>query len=245
VRRAIQYGDTRIAFTIHFVPSTKTQAHARVRIHVLPSGAVRVDAPESADPAAVVDAVRKRARWVWQQLDAFAQRQRHVLPRQYVSGESHFYLGKRHVLKVLVSSTAQPGVRMWRGRLEVTTRVRDAAVIRALLEAWYRDRAKDVFARRLAEVGAQARWLKALPAFRVVSMRTQWGSCSPKGELLLNPHLVKAPRTCIDYVISHELCHLKEHNHSPEYYRLLSKTLPDWEARKQELDDMAEQILNR
>jgi len=75
-------------------------------------------------------------------------------------------------------------------------------------------------------------------------MKTQWGSCSPTGAILLNPHLVKAPRECIDYVISHELCHLKEHNHSPRYYRLLSKIMPRWEVVKARLDGMAELLLN-
>jgi hypothetical protein len=75
-------------------------------------------------------------------------------------------------------------------------------------------------------------------------MKTQWGSCSPKGELLLNPLLVKAPGHCVDYVIFHELCHLKEHNHSQRFYELLGGLLPDWEKRKAELDGLAEQLLN-
>lgn len=76
-------------------------------------------------------------------------------------------------------------------------------------------------------------------------MRTQWGSCSPKGEVLLNPYLVKAPKVCIEYVVAHELCHLKEHNHSERFYRQLGRVLPDWTMRKAELDNMAELLLNR
>lgn len=70
------------------------------------------------------------------------------------------------------------------------------------------------------------------------------------GKLLTTRHivdktsLVKAPTKCIDYVLLHELCHLKEHNHSPEFYRLLSHQMPDWEAVKGKLDGMAELILN-
>jgi hypothetical protein len=75
-------------------------------------------------------------------------------------------------------------------------------------------------------------------------MQKQWGSCSPQGHILLNPHLVKAPRECIDYVIIHELCHLKEHNHSPEFYRLLCLQMPDWKQVKAKLDGMAELLLN-
>ena len=65
-----------------------------------------------------------------------------------------------------------------------------------------------------------------------------------KGVILLNPHLVKAPRECIDYVILHELCHLKEHNHSPRFYRLLSQLKPRWRPVKAKLDGLAELLLN-
>ena len=77
-----------------------------------------------------------------------------------------------------------------------------------------------------------------------MSMRKQWGSCSPQGVILVNPHLVKAPRDCIDYVITHELCHLREHNHSPRYYRLLREIMPEWEMHTAILDGMAELLLN-
>ena len=75
-------------------------------------------------------------------------------------------------------------------------------------------------------------------------MRRQWGSCSPTGTLLLNLHLVKAPARCIDYVLFHELCHLREHNHSKAFYTLLERFLPDWETVKDKLDNMAEVLLN-
>jgi predicted metal-dependent hydrolase len=87
-------------------------------------------------------------------------------------------------------------------------------------------------------------WLKMTPDWRIVRMQKQWGSCSPAGVILLNPHLVKAPRECVDYVICHELCHLQEHNHSPRYYRLLGQVMPGWEAVKIKLDSMAEMLLN-
>ena len=75
-------------------------------------------------------------------------------------------------------------------------------------------------------------------------MQKQSGSCSPNVVILLNPHLFKAPRECIDYVISHELCHLRDHNQSPRYYRLLENIMPAWEAVKARLDGMAALVLN-
>jgi predicted metal-dependent hydrolase len=241
-RYSVPYGDERIGFSVRFLP----RPQRRVAIHVMPDGSVQVDAPEDSNVLEIKKAVCLRARWVWQQLEAQRERKRHVLTREYVSGETHFYLGRRHMLKVQVDQQAAPGVRLWRGRLEITTaQRRDAIVVRRLLEGWYRERARDVFARVLADLAPRIRLSQSFPPWRLLSMRTQWGSCSPKGELLLNPHLVRAPRACIEYVIAHELCHLKEHNHSKRFYRLLGEVLPDWEKRKGELDNLAEQLLNR
>lgn len=241
MQRSIRYGDARIAFAIRFVAKPRR----RITIHVLPEGAVRVDAPEDSPPELVIAAVRRRARWLWNALEALRERRLHVLPREYVSGESHFYLGRRHMLKVELVEARPASVKLLRGKLLAALPRRDPVLVRAALEDWYRQRAREVFARRLAELAPRISCLAAVPPFRLLNMRTQWGSCSPSGELVLNPQLVKAPRLCIDYVIFHELCHLREHNHSPEYYRLLESVMPDWASHKALLDDLAEVLLNR
>jgi predicted metal-dependent hydrolase len=241
MQRSIRYGDARIVFAIHFVPKPRR----RITIHLLPEGSVRVDAPEDATPEVVIAAVRRRARWLWNELEARRERRLHVLPREYVSGESHFYLGRRHMLKVELADAGKASVKLLRGKLLLTVPHRDSSLVRSALEDWYRQRAREVFARRLAELAPCLPWLSAVPRFRLLNMRTQWGSCSPSGELVLNPQLVKAPRVCVDYVINHELCHLREHNHSPEYYRLLESVMPDWATHKALLDSLAEVLLNR
>ena len=105
---------------------------------------------------------------------------------------------------------------------------------------------RDVFERRLREEASQVAWASGnLPDMKLLAMKKQWESCSQKGRIHLNPQLVKAPRECIDYVILHELCHLKEHNHSPRFYGLLDRNMPDWRERKAKLDGMAELLLNR
>jgi hypothetical protein len=149
------------------------------------------------------------------------------------------------MLKVQPGRGNQRGVRLWRGRLEITTAKRDALTVRSMLEAWYRERAKEVFGRVIADMSLRVGLRPPPPPFRLLSMRTQWGSCSPKGEVLLNTHLVKAPKSCIEYVVAHELSHLKEHNHSERFYRQLDHALPDWVERKAELDNLAELLLNR
>ena len=95
----------------------------------------------------------------------------------------------------------------------------------------------------LDELAANIPWLDGQPPIKLVKMRTQWGSCSPSGAIFLNPNLIKAPRECIDYVIIHEACHIREHNHSKRFYSLLEAQMPNWKHVKAKLDGLAELLL--
>lgn len=235
------YGDELIPYSICRIPG-RIQ---KIAIHVNPDGSVQVDAPQDADMNDIYTALSKRARWVYNHVARIKQQNRYVLPRQYISGESHFYLGKQYPLKVFKVSSKLPGVKLLRGQLQIRTYVREPDVIRPLLWQWYRDKALNTFNKRLSEITDSINGVKKeRPEIRLLEMKKQWGSCSPKGTILLNPHLVKAHRECVDYVILHELCHLQEHNHSPRFYRLLDKYMPEWRSVKGKLDGMAGVILN-
>jgi predicted metal-dependent hydrolase len=233
------YGDEVISFTLR---RQSSRTVTRVAIHVEPDARVLVDAPETAPLADVLTAVKKRARWISQHVGAARARLAHVLPREYVSGESLHYLGRRYRLKVILNAEAAVEARMRGAFITVTTPEQAPTAIKSALDAWYRQRARELFADRLAAVAAPLRWLKELPPTRLQSMTVQWGSCSPSGRITLNPLLVKAPRECIDYVLLHELCHLLHHNHSPKFYRTLDRHMPNWRAVKEKLDNMVEDV---
>ena len=122
------------------------------------------------------------------------------------------------------------------------SRTDDAGRVRDVLDAWYRQRAQEVFAERLEaclprvlifikrDSGAPP------PELALRVMRTRWGSTSPPGRLTLNPKLVQMPKRLVDYVIYHELCHLEEPHHGPGYQALLSRVLPDWQERREALN---------
>jgi predicted metal-dependent hydrolase len=105
------------------------------------------------------------------------------------------------------------------------------------LKRWYESHATNVFRRRLELCLEKAVWVERAPAIQVSWMRQQWGNCTPEGDLNLNVALVRASIRQIDYVISHELCHVAEHNHSPRFYELLGGLLPDWKRIKHQLDE--------
>lgn len=237
---SFRYGDEQITFE----RVKRPQATGKVLIKVHPDCRVIASAPEGTESAAVLSAVKKRGRWIYEQLRDFRKQLEFTTPRQYISGESHYYLGKQYLLKVIEAPDRVQGVKLLRGSIEVTVRSKSADKVQALLQDWYKTRAKEVFSKRLDAMLEHALWVSQRPPLRLLTMQTQWGSCSPNGRITLNPHLVKAPRECIDYVILHELCHIAEHNHSERFYRLMNQVMPDWEAVKEKLDEMAHRILN-
>ena len=238
--RSFKYGDERIRFTVRPQPERNLN---RIAIHVEPDGRVIVDAPSDASADTVLTAVKKRARWISTHLAAIRARLAHVLPREYLSGESLFYLGRRYQLKVLVVAGSPAKARMRGPLIEVSVPERKRELVRVQLDAWFRTRAREVFKERIKAMAASLRWVRELPALRLQNMKVQWGSCSPAGRITVNPHLVKAPRECIDYVLLHELCHLRHHNHSARFYESLDAHMPRWRAVKQRLDAMAEHLL--
>ena len=234
------YGDERFEYEVCYTPDRSQ----KIAIHVHPDASIQVDAPDGESAGRIHAAVLKRARWIQNHVTQARAQREYVLPRSYVSGESYFYLGRRYQLKVSDANGAGPQVKLWRGRICVESEGRGQDVVKKQLYRWYRERASEIFDRRLHAITEQVPWLKEAPPLRLLKMRKQWGSCSPQGVVFLNPHLVKAPRDCVDYVITDELCHLKEHNHSRRYYRLLREIMPGWEPVKARLDGMAELLLN-
>ncbi|WP_300394079.1 SprT family zinc-dependent metalloprotease [Henriciella sp.] len=235
----ITYGGERISFSVVENPKIS----GKVRIHVYPYGSVKVETPLNTPGEEIFAAMRKRVRWVSKQLQLQREGRLHALPREYRSGETHFYLGRRYVLKALQQDACPSAVKLKGGQLQVTTKNNTVGEIKKTLTRWYRLRADDYFKKRLREISANLGWVDSPPGLKLRVMRTQWGSCSPAGLICINPRLIRAPRDCIDYVLLHELCHLRQHNHSKRFYNLLDKNLPNWRHVKSRLDGMAELLL--
>ena len=234
-----RYGEERLPYKVCYTPNRKT--HITINVH--PTGLVHVDAPEGTDDDAIRRALMKRARWIKTRRDMALKSGQAIAEREYVSGESQLYLGRRYKLVVHQRPGCPPVVKLHHGRLQVTLSQPDKEVVRAHLLAWYRERARTYFQRRLEAVIPTMPWVPEHPPIQLKAMTRQWGSCSAQGSLTLNPALVKAPRDCVDYVIIHELCHIKEHNHSPAFYALLDRLMPGWQSVKARLDGMVGEML--
>lgn len=227
----VQYGTTRITFELIYTRRTT------LGIQVYPDGSVTVRAPEGASLAAIEAIVLKRAPWILRQQRQFQGYQRQpALPRRYVSGEAYRYLGQQRRLKVIQGTVEH--VELSRDFLAVYIHdTGDRPRIAQLIEAWYITRAQRLFAERLSVCFPRvASWGVGYPELAIRMMKTRWGSCRGNGKITLNLRLMQVATDLIDYVILHELCHLKEANHSPAFYALLDHILPDWREKRKRLN---------
>ena len=108
---------------------------------------------------------------------------------------------------------------------------------------WYRDQAQQVFSERLLLVCQRFPGILAAPELRLRKMRRRWGSCSRSGRVTLNTELVKLPLSMIDYVIAHELSHLREMNHSPRFWATVQSVFPEFQLARKTLRERAPETL--
>ncbi|MCU0754996.1 MAG: M48 family metallopeptidase [Xanthomonadales bacterium] len=226
---ALTWGSDTIRYEVRFLASRRT-----LTIEVHPDSRVLVRAPVDCPEALIAERVQRRAAWISRQLAEFARYQPRTPARQYVSGESHLYLGRQYRLKLMAGDAA--GVKLTRGQLLVTLPGEpEPSAVKAVLHRWYLDRARAIFTEVLDSSLAHFDGIEA-PRLIVRAMQSRWGSLSPTCSMTLNVNLVRAPRPCIDYVVVHELCHTRHRNHDARFYKLLGQLMPDWEQRKQRLE---------
>lgn len=206
-------------------------------ISVLPDGTLELAAPEHALLENILPRVEKRLAWIKTQRRTF--REMNVLrpPLRYVTGATHRYLGRQYRLKIVKGEVQEVSLRG--AFFQIVTPKTDQNAVKQALEAWYRRQARLQFERRLA---LWAEWCRQRhlpqPKLRLRRMPKRWGSALQDGTICLNPELIKAPSACIDYVIAHEICHLKHHNHGRAFYSELGNLCPDWPSRKKRLESI-------
>ena len=200
-----------------------------------PDGRIRVAAPLAVSDAAVRVAVIGKLPWIKRQRASFEHQARES-QREMVSGESHYYRGRRYRLDVVETQTL-PRVEL-RGQRAMVLHVRPdwtADDREHLLQRWYRERLRELVTRLLDkwqdELGV------TLCEWGIKRMKTKWGSCNPKaGRIWLNLELIKKPPACLEYVLVHELTHLLIRNHDERFLALMDRHLPTWRRRRTELN---------
>ncbi|TGM58460.1 M48 family metallopeptidase [Leptospira adleri] len=199
-----------------------------------PNGRVRISAPLTMKFETIrVYAISKLA-WIKKQKRKFKNQERESR-REYIARESHYFLGKRYLLRVFKTENLQ-NLDLKHNSIDLY--ITDSTTWNKkneVLKKWYRDRLKEV------SVPLIQKWTKNLKLdnveFSIRSMKTRWGTCNPsKRKIWLNLELAKKPKDCIEFIIAHELIHILEKNHTVRFFSLLNHHYPNWKEAQEKLN---------
>ena len=233
---SINFGSRQIDFRLEY------SNRKSLGISVTPELLVLVKAPVDTTLEKVKEKIRKKAPWIIRQQSFFLSFHPKTPTRRFIGGESHLYLGRQYRLKVINDKlkVTNEYVKLERQFIEVG--VFDKSNAKKLVEKWYLNKAQEKFdkiAKPLFEKFTSKHNLSFITYhLSLRCMPTRWGSCTPKGKIILNPELIKAPKGCIEYVIIHELCHLIHHDHTQKFIDLQTKEMKDWEKWKTKLEKL-------
>ena len=232
MRYTFEYGDHKIDYRLVY------EDRHSLQVAVYPDSTIVVKVPNHATLDTIESKLKRKARWIMKQRSFFQQFVPQTPPKHYVGGETHLYLGKQY--RLAISKGEQNSVKLIGGKFLVVCKDElNPVCVKNALDDWYRTRAKNVYATRL-----QACWVRfeysdsQYPKLSLRRMKTRWGSLSERGVLTLNTSLIKAPPACLDYVITHELCHLEYPNHDAKFFRLLESKMPHWSKLKNQLEKL-------
>lgn len=228
---SVEYGTTSLVFELLYT-ERKT-----LSIEVHPTMDVKVLAPNETEMGLIKAKVLKRGAWIVKQQQYFESFLPRTPHREYVSGETHLYLGKRYILKV--KKSGENVVKLKGGFIYVYTLNNESKSVKKLLIEWYMKHSIRIFEKHFKKcLNSFLRYKIGEPDLGIQRMKNRWGSCTAAGKIILNPELIKAPTKCIDYVIYHELCHLIEPNHTKQFYALQDSIFPEnkyWKSRLEEV----------
>ncbi len=228
-KRKLLFGSATIDYTLQY------SERRTLGITVTPEMEVIVNAPVDAEIDKIEMKLVKRAPWILRNLSYFLSFHPKTPKRKYISGETHLYLGRQYLLNVIIGQ--DESVKLKGKHLFVVAK--NSSNVKNLLEGWYLSQAKSKIPSIALPLIENFKKYKVEPkSIEFRSMPKRWGSCTAKGKIILNPELIKAPKGSIEYVVTHELCHLIHHDHTQKFFDLQAKEMKDWERWKLKLESL-------
>ena len=223
----VEFGSRKIEFTVKYT------ARKTFGIKVSPDKTVHVSVPLETSMEEIEKWVVKKATWIFKQQHYFNTLELYDINYEIKSGYSVFYLGRQY--KIIIEISKKEEVSYLGNQFLILVKKKENAPV--IFRKWLKERA----IQKISEI-ALPLMKKFEKNYKVPSkihfqeMPTRWGSCTVKNKLIFNPRLIHVPRRCIEYVIMHELCHLIHKHHNKDFFDFLTLKMPDWENRKQKLD---------
>ncbi|SFR69168.1 M48 family metallopeptidase [Anaeromicropila populeti] len=214
-----------------------------ISIIVEQDGSVIVKAPAILSMNEVEAIVLKKLGWIREKQKKMHLMEKRTQAKEYVNGEHFLYLGKEYTLLLVEDRVNDvPEVKILHNQIQVSGKKLSREIVREALCSWYFEQAKWVIDNQIkmysAKLGVRVSKLTLREA------KTRWGSCSSKGAVMINWKIIMAPLEMIDYVVVHELCHLKHMNHSKNFWDLVASIIPDYKKRRLWLKEHSQIVSN-
>lgn len=206
-----------------------TTSNNYITIRIEPDKSIGVLAPTDIPDGELTKIVQTKTRWIIDKFQRIDEVQFGANPHEFVSGESFLYKGK--LLRLKIKKSNEDEVFTDTTTIFCMTSDKGPKRICQLLEDWYKEKAKAYFAIRAARFSKK--FNKKPTKIHIRNQILRWGSCTKKGELLLNWRLIMAPTSVIDYVLIHELAHLQEKNHTEKFWNIVKNAMPDYKEKKE------------
>ena len=226
---AITWGETQVVYTIR----RSARRKKTVAVTVDPTGGVLLVAPEHFATSRLDAVVRRKAAWIVQRLRRVQSHDPPLSPREFVSGESVLYLGRHYRLKVHPNESGDAKLRGSWLHVSVPAGALQTAHVRAALVSWLRRHAAERLPERVEAWRPKAG--VAMPPVIIADQQKRWGSCDRTGTIRLNWRIIQAPMRLVDYVVVHELVHLRHRGHGRDYWQAVGRVMPDYERRRDDL----------
>lgn len=204
-------------------------------IAIQPDGNLLVKAPFFMSDGEILKWVKTKTSWIVRKRAKIREQQEMNPPKKYVTGEKFWYLGQEYDLEVRISTGRSGMVGIVEDKIVLFSKSEDGAEVQKILATWYVKQAKAVIPKRV-RFWAE-RMGESYGNITVKNQKKRWGSCSSARNLNFNRRLIMAPEAVVDYVVVHELCHLRHMNHSKEFWDEVEKILPDYKIHKKWLEN--------
>jgi len=217
------------------------QDRKTLSLTVTPKLKIILKCPHKADDKKIEAFLKRKWFWLEKQLSFFKKYQRNIYEKEYISGEGYLYLGRQY--RLVVKRSKEDFVSLTKGQLTVftTKTVFDGRYNKKLIDAWFLEKTQKIFQERFSVMVSKFDY-ENNPILGIREMKKRWGSFLNKHKIFLNPKLINMPKECIDYVIVHELCHLRYKNHDKRFFELFNKKFPKWEKVKDRLEILGASI---
>lgn len=215
-----------IEFTVQY------RKRKTLEIRIEPPDIIFVIAPKRASEKDILRLVELKANWIIKKLSELKEIEKLKRDREYVNGETFLYLGRNYYLKLIIDNkVSKPIAKLYKGKFYITTNTTDQDKLKESMKKWYYDKTLEKILERVEYF--QFYFSVKPNSIKVKEQKKRWGSCTSRRDILINWRISMAPADVLDYLVVHEMCHMVHMNHSPDFWNLVEKIMPDYKKRRE------------